>query len=133
MADFFIGEALQGKGNELAHVDLMIGDKDGPVGIAFANGMTQLSKGHTPVLALIKPNLQPHPRTLIVPKVTLDNLEQAGKILGVNDSRVRHLILAGRLPAKKFGGVWMIQRKDLKLVAHRKPGRPPMKKRGELK
>ena len=82
MADFFIGEALQGKGNELAHVDLMIGDKDGPVGHAFANGMTQLSQGHTPLLALIKPNLSPHPRTLIVPKVTIENLEQAGKIFG---------------------------------------------------
>jgi len=82
LADFFIGEALQGKGNELAHVDLMIGDKDGPVGHAFANGMTQLSQGHTPLLALIKPNLQPHPRTLIVPKVTIENLDQAGKIFG---------------------------------------------------
>ena len=82
MADFFIGEALQGKGNELAHIDLMIGDKDGPVGHAFANGMTQLSQGHTPLLALIKPNLSPHPRTLIVPKVTIDNLDQAEKIFG---------------------------------------------------
>ena len=82
MADFFIGEALQGKGNELAHVDLMIGDKDGPVGHAFANGMTQLSQGHTPLLALIKPNLTPHPRTLIVPKVTIDSLDQAEKIFG---------------------------------------------------
>ncbi|MCE7746744.1 MAG: bifunctional 5,6,7,8-tetrahydromethanopterin hydro-lyase/3-hexulose-6-phosphate synthase [Candidatus Heimdallarchaeota archaeon] len=77
-----MGEALQGKGNELAHVDLMIGDKDGPVGHAFANGMTQLSQGHTPLLALIKPNLTPHPRTLIVPKVTIDSLEQAEKIFG---------------------------------------------------
>jgi bifunctional enzyme Fae/Hps len=82
LADFFIGEALQGKGDELAHIDLMIGDKNGPVGIAFANGMTQLSQGHTPLLALIKPNLCPHPRTLIVPKVTIDNLDQAGKIFG---------------------------------------------------
>ncbi|HUT80389.1 MAG TPA: bifunctional 5,6,7,8-tetrahydromethanopterin hydro-lyase/3-hexulose-6-phosphate synthase [Candidatus Bathyarchaeia archaeon] len=82
MADFFIGEALQGKGDELAHIDLMIGDKDGPIGHAFANGMTQLSKGHTPLLALIKPNLSPHPRTLIVPKVTIENLEQAEKIFG---------------------------------------------------
>ena len=82
LADFFIGEALQGKGDELAHIDLMIGDKDGPVGTAFANGMTQLSQGHTPLLALIKPNLSPHPRTLIVPKVTIANLEQAGKIFG---------------------------------------------------
>lgn len=55
--------------------------------------------------------------------------EQAGKILNINDSRVRQLILAGRLPAKKFGAVWMIQKKDLKLVANRKPGRPPVKKK----
>jgi len=82
LADFFIGEALQGKGDDLAHIDLLIGDKDGPVGHAFANGMTQLSQGHTPLLALIKPNLCPHPRTLIVPKVTIENLEQAGKIFG---------------------------------------------------
>ncbi|MEA2070240.1 MAG: bifunctional 5,6,7,8-tetrahydromethanopterin hydro-lyase/3-hexulose-6-phosphate synthase [Asgard group archaeon] len=82
MSDFFIGEALQGKGDELAHVDLMIGDKDGPVGQAFAQGMTQLSEGHTPLLAVVKPNLLPHPRTLIVPKVTIGNLKQAEKIFG---------------------------------------------------
>ena len=33
----YIGEALVGEGNEIAHIDLMIGSKDGPVGVAFAN------------------------------------------------------------------------------------------------
>jgi 5,6,7,8-tetrahydromethanopterin hydro-lyase len=28
----YIGEALTGEGNEIAHIDLLIGDKDGPVG-----------------------------------------------------------------------------------------------------
>ncbi len=55
--------------------------------------------------------------------------KQAGKILGVNDSRVRQLILAKRLPAIKIGDSWVIQEKDLKFVANRKPGRPPAKKR----
>jgi len=41
---------------------------------------------------------------------------QAAKALNVNDSRVRQLILAGRLPAQKFGRDWLIQKKDLKLV-----------------
>ncbi len=54
---------------------------------------------------------------------------QAAKALKVNDSRVRQLILAGRLPAQKFGRDWLIQKKDLKLVANRKPGRPPVKKK----
>ena len=33
----YIGEALVGDGNEIAHIDLLIGNKDGPVGTAFAN------------------------------------------------------------------------------------------------
>ena len=41
--------------------------------------------------------------------------------------RVRALIEAGRLPAVKFGKVWMINKKDLKKVAVRKPGRPSAK------
>ena len=79
---YLIGEALLGEGNELAHVDLLIGDKDGPVGKAFANGLSNLSAGHTPLLAVIRPNLPPKPHTLLVPKVTVKNMEDAGKIFG---------------------------------------------------
>ena len=64
---FQIGEALMGQGSELAHVDLMIGDKGGPVGQAFANGLTQLSAEHTPLLSVIRPKLPPKPSTLISP------------------------------------------------------------------
>ncbi|AEH60139.1 formaldehyde-activating enzyme [Methanosalsum zhilinae DSM 4017] len=77
-----IGEALIGEGSELAHIDLMAGDKAGPVGQAFANGMTQLSAGHTPLLSVIRPNLLTKPTTLIVPKVTVKNMEQASQIFG---------------------------------------------------
>jgi hypothetical protein len=45
--------------------------------------------------------------------------------LGVTSARVRAMILAGRLPAKKFGHVHMIRESDLKLVKDRQPGRPP--------
>jgi bifunctional enzyme Fae/Hps len=79
---YLIGEALLGEGNELAHVDLMIGDKDGPVGKAFASGLSNLSAGHTPLLAVIRPNLPSKPYTLLVPKVTVKNMEDAGKIFG---------------------------------------------------
>ncbi len=79
---YLIGEALMGEGNEVAHVDLIIGDKDGPVGEAFANGISNLSVGHTPLLAVIRPNLPSKPHTLLVPKVTVKNLSQAGKIFG---------------------------------------------------
>jgi bifunctional enzyme Fae/Hps len=79
---YLIGEALIGEGSEVAHVDLIIGDKAGPVGQSFANGLSTLSAGHTPLLAVIRPNLPPKPHTLIVPKVTVKNMEQAGKIFG---------------------------------------------------
>ena len=62
---YLIGEALVGEGDEVAHIDLLMGDKDGPVGEAFASGLTNLSMGHTPLLAVIRPNLPPKPHTLL--------------------------------------------------------------------
>lgn len=53
--------------------------------------------------------------------------KEAGKRLGVNASRVRQLILEGRLPATKFGRDLLIQERDLRKVADRKPGRPKQK------
>ncbi len=79
---FLVGEALIGKEPEIAHIDLIIGDKQGPVATAFASGLTQLSAGHTPLLGVIRPNLPPKPSTLIVPKVTVKNMEQAAQIFG---------------------------------------------------
>ena len=108
---YFIGESLLGEGNEVAHIDLMIGDKNGPVGQAFANGMTQLSAGHTPVLAVIRPNLPPKPHTLIVPKVTIKNMEDTGKIFGPAQAAVAKAIAdsaeEGVIPASKLDS-WVI-------------------------
>ncbi|MGD2200293.1 MAG: bifunctional 5,6,7,8-tetrahydromethanopterin hydro-lyase/3-hexulose-6-phosphate synthase [Candidatus Bathyarchaeota archaeon] len=85
---FLIGEALVGEGDEVAHVDLMIGDKQGPVGYSFAQSLSTLSAGHTPLLAVIRPNLPPKPHTVIVPKVTVKNMRDAGKIFGPAQSAV---------------------------------------------
>jgi bifunctional enzyme Fae/Hps len=79
---YLIGEALVGEGNEVAHIDLLVGDKLGPVGAAFANSLSNLSFGHTPLLAVIRPNLPPKPFTVIVPKVTVKNMGEASKIFG---------------------------------------------------
>ena len=57
----FIGEALSGEGNEIAHIDLLIGSKDGPVGTAFANALARQSEGHTNLLAVLTPNLAVKP------------------------------------------------------------------------
>lgn len=79
---YLIGEALVGEGEEVAHIDLVVGDKNGPVGSAFANSMSHLSAGHTPVLAVIRPNLPPKPFTLVVPKVTVKDMDEANRIFG---------------------------------------------------
>ena len=108
---YMIGESLLGEGNEVAHIDLMIGDKNGPIGQAFANGMTQLSAGHTPVLAVIRPNLPPKPHTLIVPKVTIKNMADTGKIFGPAQAAVAKAIAdsaeEGVIPASKLD-TWVI-------------------------
>jgi bifunctional enzyme Fae/Hps len=101
-----IGEALVGKGNEVAHVDLIVGDKEGSVGQAFANGMTSLSKGHTPILGVIRPNLPCKPYTLIVPKVTIAGMEDASKIFGPAQAGVSKAIAdaveEGLIPESKL-------------------------------
>ena len=79
---YLIGEALVGDGPELAHIDLLIGDKDGPVGTAFANALSQLSAGHTPLLAVVRPNLLTKPATLVIPKVTLKKDVQIREMFG---------------------------------------------------
>jgi bifunctional enzyme Fae/Hps len=108
---YLIGESLVGEGNEVAHIDLMIGDKTGPVGQAFANGMTSLSAGHTPLLAVIRPNLPPKPHTLIVPKVTVKNMADTGKIFGPAQAAVAKAIAdsteEGVIPLNKLDE-WVI-------------------------
>ncbi len=108
---YLIGEALVGEGNEVAHIDLMVGDKNGPVGQAFATGMTSLSAGHTPLLAVIRPNLPPKPHTLIVPKVTVKNMADTGKIFGPAQAAVAKAIAdsveEGVIPVNKVDD-WVI-------------------------
>ena len=79
---YLIGEALIGNDNEIAHIDLVIGDKNGPAGAAFVNNMANLSLGHTPLLSVVRPNLMTKPATLIVPKVSVRCLDDANKIFG---------------------------------------------------
>ena len=52
----YIGEALVGEGNEIAHIDLLIGSKDGPVGYAFANA---LSPGKAKATRTCSPSSRP--------------------------------------------------------------------------
>lgn len=78
----FIGEALAGDGDEIAHIDLLIGSKDGPVGYAFANALARQSHGHNNLLAVLTPNLAVKPATVMITKVTIQGMRQAVQMFG---------------------------------------------------
>jgi len=77
-----VGEALVGDGNEVAHIDLLIGSKTGPVGAAFANALANQSKGHSSLLAVLEPNLPTKPATVLITKVTIEGMKQATQMFG---------------------------------------------------
>ena len=56
--------------------------------------------------------------------------QQVAERLGITDSRVRQLVLEGRLPAQRFGRSHMIRAADLKAVEGMKRGRPAKAKAG---
>ena len=78
----FIGEALAGDGNEVAHIDLLIGSKEGPVGEAFANALSRQSEGHSNLLAVLAPNVAVKPSTVMITKVTIKGQKQAVQMFG---------------------------------------------------
>ena len=78
----FIGEALVGDGNEIAHIDLLIGDKEGPVGHAFAQALVDQKQGHSNLLAVLTPNLAVKPATVLITKVTIKGARQAVQMFG---------------------------------------------------
>lgn len=84
----YIGEALAGEGNEVAHIDLLIGSKDGPVGTAFANALSTQSEGHSNLLAVLAPNLAVKPSTVMITKVTIKGMKQAVQMFGPAQSAV---------------------------------------------
>ena len=78
----YIGEALVGDGNEVAHIDLLLGSKDGPVGQAFATALANQNQGHSNLLAVLTPNLLCKPATVLITKVTIKGAGQAVQMFG---------------------------------------------------
>lgn len=101
----FIGEALAGDGNEIAHIDLLIGDKTGPVGIAFANALATQSQGHSSLLAVVTPNLVAKPATVMITKVTIKGAKQAVQMFGPAQAAVARAVVdsvaEGVIPKEK--------------------------------
>ena len=87
------GEALVGEGNEVAHIDLLLGSKSGPVGEAFAHAFVNESEGHTNLLAVVTPNLPAKPDTVLSNKVTIKGAKQAVQLFGPAQAAVSRAVV----------------------------------------
>jgi 5,6,7,8-tetrahydromethanopterin hydro-lyase len=92
-ADFFIGESLVGDGNEVAHIDLIIGSKSGPAGQAFVNALSHQREGHSTLLAVVTPNLPAKPDTILFNKVTIKGAKQAVQMFGPAQAAVARAVV----------------------------------------
>jgi 5,6,7,8-tetrahydromethanopterin hydro-lyase len=77
-----VGESLVGEGNEVAHIDLIIGPRGSPVESAFAHALTNNKDGFTSLLAVVAPNLVTKPATVMFNKVTIKGAKQAVQMFG---------------------------------------------------
>lgn len=96
MSKMFVGEGLVIEGSDLdnvAHIDLLIGPKDGPVGVAFANALANQSAGHTNLLAVVSPNIVCKPATVMVTKVTLKGGKQVMQMFGPAQAAVARAVV----------------------------------------
>jgi len=104
-ADFFIGESLVGEGNEVAHIDLIIGSKSGPAGAAFTSALSNQKDGMSTLLAVVTPNLPAKPDTLLFNKVTIKGATQAVQMFGPAQAAVARAVVdsvaAGIIPRNK--------------------------------
>src|SRR5215475_5432630 len=79
---FGVCESLVGDGNEVAHIDLIIGHKGGPVGAAFVHRLAAQTSGHNGLLAVLAPNVPAKPDTVMFNKVTIKGANQAVQMFG---------------------------------------------------
>src|SRR5215212_5604522 len=103
--EFFIGESLVGDGNEIAHIDLIIGSKSGPAGLAFTQALSHNSDGFSTLLAVVTPNLPAKPDTVLFNKVTIKGAKQAVQMFGPAQAAVARAVVdsveAGIIPKGK--------------------------------
>ncbi|HZY30790.1 MAG TPA: formaldehyde-activating enzyme [Candidatus Methylomirabilis sp.] len=93
MREIMVGESLVGDGNEVAHIDLMIGPKNGPVGAAFAARLADQTSGHNGLLAVLAPNVPAKPSTVMFNKVTIKGATQAVQMFGPAQAAVAKAVV----------------------------------------
>ncbi len=101
-----IGEAFGGDGVNAAHVNTVGGERDGPVGTAWATALATPTACHAPFVVVVAPNVPVKPLTLFVNKATIASdrhgtltwgAAQAGVASGVAHALRGHVVDATQL------------------------------------
>lgn len=106
-----IGEALVGDGNEVAHVDLIMGPRGSAAETAFCNALTNQKDGFSTLLAVVAPNLVARPYTILYNKVTIKGATQAVQMFGPAQRGVAMAVMDcvedGTIPAAEADDVFI--------------------------
>jgi 5,6,7,8-tetrahydromethanopterin hydro-lyase len=106
-----VGESLVGDGNEVAHIDLIIGPRGSAAETAFATALTNNKDGFTALLAVVAPNLATKPSTVMFNKVTIKGAKQAVQMFGPAQHAVAKAVADsvadGTIPAAEADDVFI--------------------------
>ena len=106
-----VGESLVGDGNEVAHIDLILGPRGSAAETAFCNALTNNKDGFTTLLAVIAPNLQCKPNTILYNKVTIKDARQAVQMFGPAQyavaKAVQDSVAEGVIPASEADDIFI--------------------------
>jgi 5,6,7,8-tetrahydromethanopterin hydro-lyase len=106
-----VGESLVGDGNEVAHIDLIIGPRGSAAESAFAHTLTNNKDGFTALLAVVAPNLPTKPSTVMFNKVTIKGAKQAVQMFGPAQHAVAKAVADsvadGTIPAAEADDVFV--------------------------
>ena len=106
-----VGESLVGEGNEVAHIDLILGPRGSAAESAFCNALTNNKDGFTTLLAVIAPNLPCKPNTILYNKVTIKSAKQAVQMFGPAQAAVAKAVADcvadGTIPIEEADDVYI--------------------------
>ena len=106
-----VGESLVGDGNEVAHIDLILGPRGSAAETAFCTGLVNNKDGFTSLLAVVSPNLPAKPNTMIFNKVTMKGAKQAVQMFGPAQRAVARAVMEavseGTIPAAEADDLYI--------------------------
>jgi 5,6,7,8-tetrahydromethanopterin hydro-lyase len=98
-----IGEAFVGEPPNAAHVNTVLGEKNGPVGTAWATALATPRQGHSAFVVAFQPGLAVKPATLFVNKAAIAGERHASLTWGAAQAGlargVTEAVRAGSVPS----------------------------------